>query len=886
MPEIPNTLGDTSSATVPSFTGELPPLRDEYGREYEANESDRQVIAQLFDQNEELQNLKKKLEKAGENDENIQAQIDRLQEEILNQAIADGQILQEQIAAQNEAAQMSLMSWDPRLARIDSFLMKNGQGSYVVPFSSMTAASSFMDMVFVAEAEVTKYFAQQAKVQVTDTSTIVENSGWSTLDASANAEIAATTKVPLNHESYEDNSKYYGTASLMNPYSITKLMGSLEGITKDSSNGLVVPGNFIYDVRDQRRFYDAPAVKDTDYEAAGGGSVHFVTTPTIRNIIHWSNLDKWGRTPYQYQDFVYCTYAGIIPNNRLITLRRYPAPVYDNISFEGMLDSDQPGRTNKTKYFGPRCTMVTYFGGESGNSIADILKYTTGIPWEDAESDIWDVTGEMGDDPQGKIDEMFANGGFDGSQHTLVGKLINGANIVTGKILSFGKMVAATNTKFGMSQDAFKNVSSANIDPYKEGSFKNRIQGPLNRIKSVKKRQAGIIFEQGFTLKFSYTAKSIGGINPKAALLDIMGNCLEMVSADALFWGGGHRFMIEPKLYPYHDGGWRDSFMKKLYDGKIFGKGGAMDFALQGIKNFAQKDANGKETGDIWGNIQSHMGSILGTSLACIGTLITNAASALFGESSGSTLQGLFNKGIEALGGNADEKNSKAKTMVSNLLGNLNTMWHNKVLASTMVPRLHGMNSLLIGEPVGEWHLTIGNPLNPIMVVGNLVCEKMDVQFGEELGPDDFPLRMDVTYTLHHGMPRDKSAIQSMFNKGMGKYYELPDYIKSTSDFETKVDHYTGGTAFRQPYFGNSLSITMKQMRQNGYGKISTFQNVKVDPGSEPTNHGNPNTQLITKFTPPPLTDGADIVTGPGMPVQSGMLPNIRSLGITRKYTN
>jgi hypothetical protein len=33
------------------------------------------------------------------------------------------------------------------------------------------------------------------------------------------------------------------------------------------------------------------------------------------------------------------------------------------------------------------------------------------------------------------------------------------------------------------------------------------------------------------------------------------------------------------------------------------------------------------------------------------------------------------------------------------------------------------------------------------------------VQFGEELGPDDFPTELKVVYTLQHGMQRDKKAI-------------------------------------------------------------------------------------------------------------------------------
>jgi hypothetical protein len=31
-----------------------------------------------------------------------------------------------------------------------------------------------------------------------------------------------------------------------------------------------------------------------------------------------------------------------------------------------------------------------------------------------------------------------------------------------------------------------------------------------------------------------------------------------------------------------------------------------------------------------------------------------------------------------------------------------------------------------------------------------------------------------------------------MFNRGMGRIYELPDYVKSSSEFETRVDKHTG----------------------------------------------------------------------------------------------
>lgn len=65
-----------------------------------------------------------------------------------------------------------------------------------------------------------------------------------------------------------------------------------------------------------------------------------------------------------------------------------------------------------------------------------------------------------------------------------------------------------------------------------------------------------------------------------------------MASPTAVFWGGGYRFMVKPHAYPFHDGGWRDNFMKKLYDGNILGNDGAIANLAQGIKN-AGTDENG-----------------------------------------------------------------------------------------------------------------------------------------------------------------------------------------------------------------------------------------------------------------------------------------------------
>jgi len=149
-----------------------------------------------------------------------------------------------------------------------------------------------------------------------------------------------------------------------------------------------------------------------------------------------------------------------------------------------------------------------------------------------------------------------------------------------------------------------------------------------------------------------------------------------------------------------------------------------------------------------------------------------------------SDLMGGFNEG--GVGGAAG-KVLNGDNIVSNIVKN-----RAAESSKESIPYLTGLKALLIGEPVGEWHLTIGNPLNPIAMIGNLICESIGVEFGNELGPDDFPLEVKITANMAHGMARDRDAIQSMFNRGMGRIYDLPDSLSGSADYETKVNNYTG----------------------------------------------------------------------------------------------
>jgi hypothetical protein len=179
-----------------------------------------------------------------------------------------------------------------------------------------------------ADSEIGKLFGAGAKaLSKTSEGSETVNSGGG---AAPEVKGALDSDKFITHSTVdvESNPNLWGSQSLINPYSVTKLMG---GIDK-GSDGLIT---YLYDIRDRRRFYGIGNTGDDPLA---------ISNPSVTQLIKWSNADQWGRTPYSFQDFVYCKYFGLIPNNRLITLRRYTVPTYDNLQFENMF-GDQETKT-------------------------------------------------------------------------------------------------------------------------------------------------------------------------------------------------------------------------------------------------------------------------------------------------------------------------------------------------------------------------------------------------------------------------------------------------------------------------------------------------------------------------------------------------------------
>lgn len=97
-----------------------------------------------------------------------------------------------------------------------------------------------------------------------------------------------------------------------------------------------------------------------------------------------------------------------------------------------------------------------------------------------------------------------------------------------------------------------------------------------------------------------------------------------------------------------------------------------------------------------------------------------------------------------------------------------------------------GAAAFLSGSPTGSWHLTIGNPLNPIAMIGNLVLTTSEYKFNGPLGKDDFPTQLEVVVTLKSGRDRDKGDIENMFNAGRGRLYQVPEGMEDFTNISGK----------------------------------------------------------------------------------------------------
>jgi hypothetical protein len=112
-----------------------------------------------------------------------------------------------------------------------------------------------------------------------------------------------------------------------------------------------------------------------------------------------------------------------------------------------------------------------------------------------------------------------------------------------------------------------------------------------------------------------------------------------------------------------------------------------------------------------------------------------------------------------------------------------------KAIISKYKEKIMGALAAMTGAPNGYWHVTIGNPRNPIFMSGDMVCTNVEIELGKELGFNDLPTEIKATIKLVPARNLGAQEIASKFNSGKGRIYGRPDeqYISTQPNNDSKV---------------------------------------------------------------------------------------------------
>ena len=432
--------------------------------------------------------------------------------------------------------------------------------------------------------------------------------------------------------------------------------------------------------------------------------------------------------PYYWKDFIYCKYYGTIPNNRLITLRRFTSPVLDNFSIPKALQTPE----NIKRGVGmPVAQAITWFGGNTGNTLSSLIGFSTGLEWTSEDINPDRVQKAFGDGLLGSAAyDLLTNvaAGFDGKTGDVLKteKFQEGAEAIATALSSEGDSLTK-DRYFRKFFDAVKEDTTGRF-----GILSERIWVPVDVIKDTNKRTFGLSFTwEDLVLKFVYDLTSAGEVNTKAAMFDIMANLLSI--------GTNYGSFLTP--YIKYD----STYSALTFPG---GDEGAKQYYTNTeafvINNASKMFLGNESTGKVIGGQDISKGEL---------------------ENFDDYLNRLHSDLADGKIDDSDALKTVFKGIQSRLAEAAATDWQAPI-------------SLYTGAPIGEWHVVIGNPYNPIAMIGNLICTGIDVSFNDSLGPDDFPTTIEASITLSHGRSRERGEIESIFNRGDGRLYQS---VKSTS---------------------------------------------------------------------------------------------------------
>ena len=455
---------------------------------------------------------------------------------------------------------------------------------------------------------------------------------------------------------------------------------------------------------------------------------------SINELVRLSSVRKsiLGHAKYKYSDFMYCKDLGKISNNHMITLRKFSLPVGDNIF--GSTVGENSNKEDPMATVGDIARMITWFDTDD-NKLSDIMSYEYQATWKELNSKIQQLNSQEDDEGRG-----------------IAGKIINnlspGYNLGTAHGINSGGLLGQLMNSMGI---------GANSHEYQHNDValgrnydNNKVYSPKDTIQDTHIYEGKLTFKHEFTLNFSYKLRAYDNINPKSAFLDLLGNILTVTYRKGTFWGGKSEILgAKP-----NKAGWQK--YNNILDG-LSKAGGDL------WKNIFHLE--GSNTDTVGGALSQFTGGLLDIAKGAgfdIGKMANNALQSAKDLLSGNMTMGEV---VNKIGTAAQKGAQKMAEM------NLGQAMMGSIKNKLGRPSLYAFDSLLTGAKVGLWHVTIGNPKNPIATFGNLIMTNAKITHSGPLGFDDFPTDLHVSVSLKHAMSRDATEISKMYTKGQNGIY-------------------------------------------------------------------------------------------------------------------
>jgi len=259
---------------------------------------------------------------------------------------------------------------------------------------------------------------------------------------------------------------------------------------------------------------------------------------------------------------------------------------------------------------------------------------------------------------------------------------------------------------------------------FQEGSnfdATNLFKGNPNALASAAYREPNSISSTiKFEIKSVYEMKFINGTDPTIVFMDILQNILRFSSSQSVFFiSQSGGGKINKFFNKYKEGKWVEA-VKIVLESVIDGVESIVNKAFDGFEKAKEKVEEVIDSGELQETLTDGLAGALGTI----------------------------------------SKSSLAKY---------------RIQFAKIIPQSTGASS-------APWHVTVGNPKNPFFSSGDMVCKNTSVKFGNTLGFNDLPTRIEVSYSLESARSLGIQEIFDKFNIGAGRQYQK-NSIKFKTDF-------------------------------------------------------------------------------------------------------